>query len=165
MKRDPQANPLGSEPKDLKHAKEEEEPTSIDQEPVASQPVHNDGINIDSASFGVPEASGSSYPAPEDFSEQKSDIQSRQSSVPGKREASVSKPAAQDDSAEEIQPVDWFDLPLLSKLETMHTLAEWQFQNPARLRTIMKTDDEMATWVSTFSIIDVKTLAHCHTAY
>jgi hypothetical protein len=36
---------------------------------------------------------------------------------------------------------------MLEKLESMHTLAEWQFQNPTKLRTIMKSDDEFATWV------------------
>jgi hypothetical protein len=53
--------------------------------------------------------------------------------------------------SEELQlapSIDWFDLPMLSKLESMHDLAEWQFQNPMRLRTIMKTDDEAALWVS-----------------
>lgn len=42
---------------------------------------------------------------------------------------------------------DWLDLPMLVKLDSMHLLTEWQFQNPIRLRTIMKSDDETATWV------------------
>lgn len=49
-----------------------------------------------------------------------------------------------------LQPksINWFDLPMLTKLESMHTIAEWQFHNPTRLRTIMRSDDESATWVS-----------------
>lgn len=43
--------------------------------------------------------------------------------------------------------IDWFDLPMLAKLESLHTLAEWHFQNPTRLRMIMKSDDDFATWV------------------
>jgi len=43
--------------------------------------------------------------------------------------------------------IDWFDLPMIAKLESMHTVAEWQFQNPTKLRTIMKSDDEFASWV------------------
>jgi len=42
---------------------------------------------------------------------------------------------------------NWLQLPMLSKLESMHTLIEWQFQYPARLRSIMKSDDELALWV------------------
>ena len=53
-----------------------------------------------------------------------------------------------------LQPksINWFDLPMLAKLESMHTIAEWQFHNPTRLRTIMKSDDESATWVSWLQI-------------
>jgi hypothetical protein len=43
--------------------------------------------------------------------------------------------------------IDWFDLPMLAKLESLHTIAEWHFQNPTRLRMIMKSDDDFATWV------------------
>lgn len=42
---------------------------------------------------------------------------------------------------------DWLDLPMLVKLDSMHLLVEWQFQNPMRLRNLMKFDDEGATWV------------------
>jgi hypothetical protein len=37
---------------------------------------------------------------------------------------------------------------MLVKLDSIHLLMEWQFQNPQRLRTIMKNDDETALWVS-----------------
>jgi hypothetical protein len=43
--------------------------------------------------------------------------------------------------------VDWFDLPMLAKLESMHLVTEWQFQKPTRLRTLMRSDDDLATWV------------------
>jgi hypothetical protein len=43
--------------------------------------------------------------------------------------------------------VDWFDLPVITKLESLHLVTEWQFQNPTRLRTLMRSDDELATWV------------------
>lgn len=42
---------------------------------------------------------------------------------------------------------DWLDLPMLTKLDSMHLLTEWQFQNPTRFRTLMKSDDEDASWV------------------
>lgn len=43
--------------------------------------------------------------------------------------------------------VDWADLTMEQKLEALHALIEWQFQNPLRLRQLMKSDDEGATWV------------------
>ncbi|KAJ2918442.1 hypothetical protein MD484_g1915, partial [Candolleomyces efflorescens] len=42
--------------------------------------------------------------------------------------------------------VDWSSLSMDQKLESLHTLVEWQFQNPTRLRMIMKSDDEFASW-------------------
>ncbi len=45
------------------------------------------------------------------------------------------------------EPKDWFELPLLTKLESLHLLTEWQFQNPHRLRTLMKDDGDAAQWV------------------
>ncbi|KAJ7895858.1 hypothetical protein B0H13DRAFT_2034594 [Mycena leptocephala] len=47
---------------------------------------------------------------------------------------------------EEQESKNWLDLPMLAKLDSMHLLTEWQFQNPTRLRTLMKSDDEDATW-------------------
>ncbi|KAG8213169.1 hypothetical protein J3R82DRAFT_11580 [Butyriboletus roseoflavus] len=64
---------------------------------------------------------------------------------------SVTKDEEEDVSSEALEPperqVDWLDLSMLAKLESLHTLVEWQFQNPHRVRQQMKTDDEQATWV------------------
>jgi len=132
-KRDPQANPIGPDPKDA--MKETEELESLESEAVEISPeipvVPNDEV---SASREFSAESTSLYPTDP----------SRQSSVAG-------NPQLQDATLGEEQQlvpsIDWFDLPMLSKLESMHTLAEWQFQNPMRLRAIMKTDDEAALWV------------------
>ena len=50
-------------------------------------------------------------------------------------------------SSEKDTSINWLHLPMLSKLDSMHALIEWQFQHPARLRNIMKSDDESALWV------------------
>lgn len=44
--------------------------------------------------------------------------------------------------------MDWHDLPMLSKLDSMNLVVEWMFHNPHRIRSIMKDDDETAQWVS-----------------
>ncbi|KAF9473752.1 hypothetical protein BDN70DRAFT_915558 [Pholiota conissans] len=147
VKRDTQANPLGVEPKDSKYVKDEEDEIApIDQELIDSTSVTNDDMNVDDAPSTSAEASASSKLLLEDPSAQKTEIQSRQPSIAGKRASSEANISPQDDDTEQEKPVDWFVLPLLTKLETLHTLAEWQFQNPTRLRTIMRTDDEMASW-------------------
>lgn len=47
---------------------------------------------------------------------------------------------------EEEEPRDWLTLSMLEKLDSMVLLTEWQFQNQARLRQTMKSDDEGAMW-------------------
>jgi len=49
--------------------------------------------------------------------------------------------------SKQLPQIDWLDLPMVKKLDSLHTLMEWQFQNPNRLRTQMKDDDEDAQWV------------------
>jgi len=53
-------------------------------------------------------------------------------------------------ASKQLQQTDWLDLPTAKKLDSLHTLMEWQFQNPNRLRTQMKDDDEDAQWVKLF---------------
>ena len=45
------------------------------------------------------------------------------------------------------EPKDWADLSMLEKLDSMHIVTEWHFQNPLRLRQLMRSDDETASWV------------------
>ncbi|KAK7051068.1 hypothetical protein VNI00_005180 [Paramarasmius palmivorus] len=43
---------------------------------------------------------------------------------------------------------DWNSLSMLEKLDSMHLLTEWLFHNPARVRVLMKSDDEAAEWAT-----------------
>jgi hypothetical protein len=49
----------------------------------------------------------------------------------------------------EEESKDWLTLPMLTKLDSLYLLTEWQFHNVNRLRTIMKDDDEIAQWART----------------
>lgn len=60
---------------------------------------------------------------------------------------STKKEASPEDVKEVQESKDWLDLSLLEKLDALHLVTEWQFQNPHRLRTFMKDDDESANWV------------------
>lgn len=42
---------------------------------------------------------------------------------------------------------DWSTLSMLEKLDSIHTVIEWHFQSPLRLRSVMRSDDETASWV------------------
>jgi hypothetical protein len=72
---------------------------------------------------------------------------------PSTRHETEEPPSAEDNQEQDeddkavAQAVEWSDLDMNQKLDAMHTLVEWQFQNPLRLRQIMKSDDELASWV------------------
>jgi hypothetical protein len=96
-------------------------------------------------------------PAPEEIKEEQSE-----ENVEGTSAETATSPPAKDKidtptsltgpSERSFQPQEesknWLELPMLVKLDSMHLLTEWQCQNPQRLRTIMKNDDEVALWVS-----------------
>jgi hypothetical protein len=58
-----------------------------------------------------------------------------------------STPLTEPEPAEESK--DWLSLPMLTKLDSLHLLTEWQFHNVNRIRTIMRDDDETAQWART----------------
>jgi hypothetical protein len=62
---------------------------------------------------------------------------------------SLQAPSGQlgDHPEEQEESRDWLELPMLTKLDSMHSVSEWQFQNPTRLRTLMRSDNDDATWV------------------
>ena len=49
---------------------------------------------------------------------------------------------------EEVESRNWMDLSMLEKLDTLHIVTEWQFQNPHRFRSLMKDDGDHGLWVS-----------------
>lgn len=52
-----------------------------------------------------------------------------------------------DYTEEQGESKDWLELPMLTKLDSMHLVTEWQFHNPTRLRTLMRSDNDDASWV------------------
>ena len=127
-KRDPQANPLGPEPKIS---------TLSNQEDII-QLVEGEASSL---VVDTPALTSCSTPYTGGFDD---------------RDAKLARPHQKLDkndsySSEKDTSIDWLHLPMLSKLDSMHALIEWQFQNPARLRNIMKSDDESALWVRSIS--------------
>ena len=84
----------------------------------------------------------------EPFSEAKAEP-SEDATVP--KEESDVQPGGPLKTEDEEESKDWLELPMLEKLDSLHLLTEWQFQNPYRLRQLMKDDDDMANWVRAIS--------------
>ncbi|KAF5382127.1 hypothetical protein D9615_004192 [Tricholomella constricta] len=155
-KRDPAANPIGPEPR----VEEPEQPSS----PVAEE--------LPEASPGgtyahLPEDEEENKPGPSVEPDEDADSKVPESTRASTLERGFSLGASvkglsvqpsepdsiqvkhssiSDDAAEQEESKDWRDLPMLTKLDSMHLLTEWQFQNPMRLRTLMRSDDENALW-------------------
>lgn len=53
----------------------------------------------------------------------------------------------QEQEQEPQESKDWLSLSMMEKLDSLHLLTEWQFQSPNRVRTLMKSDDDQASWV------------------
>jgi hypothetical protein len=122
-RRDPAANPIGFEPK-KSTAKFILEPIDIKDEPITTP------VDTPAAATSVP-PEGSAEPA----------------EVPAQSQDGEPMETDETDALAPSELKDWFDLPMLTKLDSLHLLTEWQFQNPNRIRTIMKNDDETAQWV------------------
>lgn len=137
-RRDPQSNPIGSEPLS---ASVKVEDVSVPPPPAVLQT--EDLANKQETQPEVeqqPEPSRSVTPFDDGQASHVADL----TSLGGNGE-----PLS--DAGEAVESKDWLDLPMLSKLDSLHHLIEWQFHNPIRLRTAMKDDDETAKWVSSLT--------------
>lgn len=145
MRRDPDANPIG--PIQQIYANVAESSRASTAPPHPSEPgeqlvqeeakksiVHEDGASADGDA--VPDDSADAV-----------EVKSEETKIDeSKDEATGSSSEALQDSEQLQQQIDWLDLPTVKKLDSLHTLMEWQFHNPNRLRTQMKDDDENAEW-------------------
>ncbi|KAG6850263.1 hypothetical protein H0H93_015815 [Arthromyces matolae] len=149
-KRDPTANPIGSEPR---VEKPDEDSSPPPEEQGESVKENNDIQETEETKVDL---NGDSKEATESqtLDSTRASTLERGCSV----DASFPGPSVQPSESgfahlkgssiveESEESKDWLDLPMLTKLDSMHRLAEWQFQNPTRLRTLMRSDDDDASW-------------------
>ncbi len=153
-RRDPQANPIGPEPLT---AAQKSRATTVDSE------MAMDGVNGDVKNADVPDESLNGVDhVTEDNVAQRENIESQDSKGEVTNAESLKDNATKieesdsavvsgvNDGEEDVQPEskDWADLDMLEKLESIHMVMEWHFQNPLRIRGIMRSDDDYASWVS-----------------
>jgi len=143
-RRDPSANPIGPEPGRSDPA---------DDHAEASMNADPDATNADGSLVMEDGPARDGTPSSRQVSCQPS---IGRNSVQPRTETRQNSTAA-DDDVPSGPSLNWTELPMLIKLESMHTLAEWHFHNPTRLRTIMKNDDELASWVRVLYVISPQT--------
>ena len=140
QRRDPEASPIGLLPRSKHFIVESSRastapPGALSEVPFDEPERENESLERDQSATA---------PSPDN-------VVPVEGSVEDTEHISATKVEEEDTSSETLEApekqVDWLNLSMLTKLESLHTLAEWQFQNPLRVRQQMKTDDEQATWV------------------
>lgn len=140
-KRDPNLNPIGPEPVVQLPTPEPDTPAGPD----------DDQVKAESSTPGPSSDRELGNPYQADTAEM-DDVQLGESSAePKLAEMKVESMSIDGTSLNELEEEskDWLSLPMLTKLDSIHLLTEWQFHNVNRLRTIMKDDDETAEWART----------------
>src|ERR1700731_4014920 len=142
-KRDPEANPIGPEPLSgfMRAESVHDAPTPFTQD--ASAGAGEPSADRD-PSAETPSRNATPTPGSVPYTRQGSPVPVSRNSV-SVDPRPLTHPV---DDSEREGSKDWLELPMLTKLDTLHHLIEWQFHNPLRLRGVMKDDDETAQWVS-----------------
>ncbi|KAI9440096.1 hypothetical protein H4582DRAFT_1577070 [Lactarius indigo] len=139
-KRDPDLNPIGSEPIIQLSTSAPDSPASDDDDEdradsagPSSNPLHGDAPQADTVK-------GDDHLVDAPPRDSFNGVNIDEMKVESTSIATTPQPEPQEESK------DWLTLPMLTKLDSLHLLTEWQFHNVNRLRTIMKDDDETAQW-------------------
>ena len=142
-KRDPDLNPIGPEPVVQLPTPAPDSPAGPDDEEPKAESVSTPGLSSAHllGDAHQPDA------AETDDHDLKHDRSVDSSAEPKPNEMKFESMSVEDDAPEpDEESKDWLSLPMLTKLDSLHLLTEWQFHNVNRLRTIMKDDDETALW-------------------
>ncbi|KAF8207288.1 hypothetical protein K438DRAFT_432496 [Mycena galopus ATCC 62051] len=134
-RRDPASNPIGPEPHtETPGPRYRYESVSVD-EPTAAPTTPEPREDMAGADGDLAGSENAVSALP---SGSRAQTEERASPAPD--------PNPQEEEEEKQESLDWRDLPMVAKLDSIHLLTEWQFHHPTRLRTLMKSDDDDATW-------------------
>ncbi|KAI0249853.1 hypothetical protein BJV78DRAFT_632094 [Lactifluus subvellereus] len=142
-KRDPHLNPIGPEP-DVQHPTPgPDSPAGPDDEEIKAESASTPDPSLDVFPGNVPQSDA----GPTDDHEFMHGHSGQSSTDVKLDEMKVEFTGTEGSTPPEPEESkDWLTLPMLTKLDSLHLLTEWQFHNVNRLRTIMKDDDETAQW-------------------
>ncbi|VDC04909.1 unnamed protein product [Peniophora sp. CBMAI 1063] len=155
LRRDPDKNPLGPPPALYARTASPELEAGPSNTAKKEDDDKNDGETADTDHGDEappnpqPDGEDVEMKDADDANEPKPDVDNNATAgepvdEPKEEEAADDGQLKSDEPAEE--PRDWNTLPMLEKLDSMVLLTEWQFQNQARFRQTMKSDDDFATW-------------------
>lgn len=143
-KRDPDLNPIGPEPVVQLPTPAPDSPDGLDDEEPKPESVSTPGPSSGHA-LGNTQQANAAETDDHDVKPGHSAHFSTESKPDEMELESMSVESAPlTEPAEESK--DWLSLPMLTKLDSLHLLTEWQFHNVNRIRTIMRDDDETAQW-------------------
>ena len=143
-KRDPDLNPIGPEPVVQLPTPSPDSPTDPDDEELKAESVSTPGPSS-GRTLGNTHQSNA---AEADDHDLKSSHSARSATELEPDEMKF-EPMNVEGSPLDVpadESKDWLSLPMLTKLDSLHLLTEWQFHNVNRIRTIMRDDDETAQW-------------------
>lgn len=154
MKRDPEANPIGPEPElkstELGSVSDSGSPPArdvseqIDQNTVKKEVTAEPELKDDA----VEESENASDSVNVSKNDAGLEDNGQTNSLTTVKVNGIALPAEDLQSAESYpESKDWGDLSMLEKLDSVHTVIEWHFQTPLRLRSLMRSDDDYASWV------------------
>ncbi|KIP10978.1 hypothetical protein PHLGIDRAFT_125116 [Phlebiopsis gigantea 11061_1 CR5-6] len=151
LRRDPNANPLGPEPPAPSRMQSRDPTTPIEDREEEDSPAVPEGV---SEAAGPSETVNGQDDVTEsaDTAMEKSPAEDAQSTVPldlkppAANEEDFKSPLDTEVVADEVESKNWLDLSMLEKLDSLHLVTEWQFQNPHRLRSLMKDDGDHGLW-------------------
>lgn len=144
-KRDPDLNPIGPEPVVQLPTPAPDSPAGPDDEEFKADSVSTPGPSSDHTLGNTHQPNA----AETNDHDRKPGHSSHSATEPDdmKLESMSVEGTSLAEPAEESK--DWLSLPMLTKLDSLHLLTEWQFHNVNRIRTIMRDDDETAQWART----------------
>ena len=140
-KRNPDLNPIGPEPVVELSTPAPDSPAGDDDGEHKTESVSVPGTSSDLLHGDAPQAddlNNDDHLVERDLPKDSNDVSLDEMKVESTCTAATPEP--QEESK------DWLTLPMLSKLDSLHLLTEWQFHNVNRFRAIMKDDDEIAQW-------------------
>ena len=149
-KRNPDLNPIGPEPIVQLPTPAPESPAGPDDEELKAESVSSPGPSSGPL-LGNPHQPDAAETDDHDLKHGHSMHSSTEPEPDDMKLESMSVEAASLIEPEE-ESKDWLTLPMLTKLDSLHLLTEWQFHNVNRLRTVMKDDDETAQWARTLPL-------------
>lgn len=147
QKRSIKYNPLGPEPPAASQSSTPE-PDEGDQRTAELGIIPTDNIVVSTISSPLPshaKEDGSSVEPPDLVISLHRDEDTKENSSHEWTLKDVDNSDGKFDSP--VESKSWTDLSIKQKLVALHILTEWQFDNPHRLRQLMRDDGESGLWV------------------